>query len=201
MIIGSDPIRFSQLESREAYKAFYDEQGAHYGNHHLTAECPRIRFLLDRVASHDRALEMGCQTGGVTALLADRVRYVHAVEISDSYLTRAREILCGRQNIVLIPGFAEDIDTEPMHRSGYDVVVAMEILEHVADPLRICQVACNCLAPTGVFIASAPQGYVDPLGEHVREFTWESLRDLLASHFSDISIADGGEWLLAEARA
>lgn len=198
MTTGSGANRPSQLESRYAYKAFYDDQGNHYGNHHLDENFGRVKFILDRVRESDVVLEMGCQTGGITRLLSPRVKHIYANEVSGTYQARACEVLEGLSNITLVPGFAEDLATT--YAGQCDVVIAMEILEHVIDPAAICQAAKDCMAEDGIALFSVPKGYTDVLGEHVREFNLLSFGSLLRSYFAEVNIIDAGEWFLAETR-
>ena len=190
---------FKQLESAEAYKKFYDEQGNHYGNHHLTEDFPRAKFILERLKPDDVVLEMGCQTGGITRLVAPKVVFVYANELSDTYRDRAKEVLQGLDNVVLISGFAEGLGDRLITVGRSDVVIAMELLEHVADPDALCESVKKCLTTNGKALFSVPKGYTDALGEHVREFTDQSFRELLERHFMEVEITDAGEWYLAEA--
>lgn len=192
--------QYTQLESREAYKTFYDEQGVKYGNNHLTAEFPRAKFILERLRPSDVVLEMGCQTGGITRLMAERVESVVANELSDTYRARAIEALVGLENVEVVDGFAEDLHDRAMFDEAFTVVVAMELLEHVADPDKLCESVNLCLMDGGRAFFSVPKCYIDTLGEHVREFTLESFRELLERHFYVHEIVDAGEWYLAEAR-
>ena len=199
MTTGSGTKQFTQLESTEAYKAFYEEQGHHCGNHHLTEDFPRARFILDRVRKTDKVLEMGCQTGGITRLIAPHVEVVVANELSDSYRARAAEVLAGIENVEMIDGFAESLPGR-LHGHWFDVVVAMELLEHVPDPEALCEAAAYCVARSGKALFSVPKGFSDALGEHVREFTMVSFGEMLKKHFTQVEIVDAGEWYLAEAR-
>ncbi len=194
MTTGSDRMKYSQLESRTAYKEFYEAQGTRYGNHHLTEDFPRVKFILDRLRPTDVVLEMGCQTGGITRLIAPYARFVTANELSDTYRARAQEILTDIPHVALIGGFAEDLF------GSFNVVIAMELLEHVADADALCEAVTACMKTDGLALFSVPHGYTDTLGEHVREFTEQSFRELLDRHFSTVEITDAGEWYLAEAR-
>lgn len=199
MDTGLDATKYTHTASKDAYKAFYDEQGNHYGNHHLDENFPRAKFILDRVKPTDYVMEMGCQTGGITRLVAPKVYMVIANELSDSYRNRAEEVLRDIHNLDIVSGFAEDLGTMLFFQEVFNVVIAMELLEHVADPAKICESAHACLRDGGLALFSVPKGYTDALGEHVREFTEESFRALLIGYFRDISIFDEGEWFLAEA--
>lgn len=198
MTSGLDPNQFIQLSSREAYKQFYDDQGMHYGNHHITSDFPRAAFVLERLKPADNVLEMGCQTGGITRLVAPKVNSVIANELSDSYRTRASEIIGGIGNVKLIPGFAEDLGS--MYPGEFDVVIAMELLEHVADPDAVCKAAAQVMAPGGIALFSVPKGFSDAIKEHVREFSIASFSTLLFSYFSRVTMVDADLWYLAEAR-
>lgn len=212
---------YPQLGSPEAYKAFYDEQGHHYGNDHLDENFPRAKFILDRVRSWDKVVELGCQTGGITRLVAPRVGWVIANELSESYQERAGEVLDGIGNVALVAGFAEEAlwvnrdnavhalvsfadktgrkFIEVISPHTVDVVIAMELLEHVIDPDALCESIVMQLRPWGRALFSVPKDYIDPLDEHVREFTKESLKELLGRHFRSSEIVDAGDWYLAEA--
>lgn len=197
-VIGSESRTYSQLESPDAYKAFYDEQGKHCGNHHLNEDFPRAKFIIERLKPGMRVLEMGCQTGGITRLIAPHVKEVVANELSDTYRERAREILANNPNVDLIDGFAEDLWDREL--GEFDVVIAMELLEHVLSPSALCETAYLLTKDEGMVLLSVPKNYEDPIGEHVREFTEASFHELLHEHFETATIVDAGEWYLAEAR-
>jgi len=178
---------------------FYEDQGTKYGNDHLDDNFPRTRFILDRLRQNDRVLEFGCQTGGITRSIAKSplVKELHAVEVSRTYLERAKVILQGLP-VALHYGFAEDFFQLPK----FDVVIAMEIIEHVKDPDVLLEAVKRNLMSTGAALLSVPkEDYVDTINEHVREFTKDSFRELLEKHFTRIIITEPeGEWYLAEVR-
>jgi 2-polyprenyl-3-methyl-5-hydroxy-6-metoxy-1,4-benzoquinol methylase len=132
--------------------------------------------------------------------MAQKAGGVVANELSETYLKRAVEVLAGNPQVIFAPGFAEDLIYQPHYYRRFDVVVAMELLEHVPDPMKICAVAQHAIRDTGMALFSVPKNYTDPLGEHVREFTEGSFYELLMLYFKNITIVDAQDWYLAEAR-
>jgi len=191
--------KYPQLESREAYQTFYEEQGAKsYSNAHLTKSHPRVEFLLSSLTSADYVLEFGCQDGGMTKFLAQYCKGVYVCDISSTYIERAKQYTAGLDNVQFEHCFAEDKEMSPV----FDAVVAMEILEHVIAPEAIVLAAHSALRANGVLIVSVPIGWPNDIYEHVRQYTTQSLYALLSAYFSNVSISyhPGPKgWILAKA--
>jgi SAM-dependent methyltransferase len=73
----------------------------------------------------------------------------------------------------------------------FDLVVAVEVLEHLEEPRRVVEAALGLLNPGGVFVGSVP---VDlPYGAHLQLFvTEDDVRSVLAPR---LVVEDGGHWL------
>jgi 2-polyprenyl-3-methyl-5-hydroxy-6-metoxy-1,4-benzoquinol methylase len=168
-------------KAKSAYKKFYEEQGTLYGNDHLTKEYPRIQFVLSNLRPTDRVLEIGCQTGGITRFIAEAGGRVVAVEVSSNYIERAKKNVAG-DNVDWRCQFGEDLT----YTDEFDVVVLMEVVEHVLDPKLILDVAYSALKLGGKLLCTVPdEDYEDTLGEHRHQFSEQQFGDLLY-RFSDI---------------
>jgi 2-polyprenyl-3-methyl-5-hydroxy-6-metoxy-1,4-benzoquinol methylase len=118
------------------------------GNHtqKYTAKNPAIRYLterwvdrlegiLDRVAAdqasdHKRALEVGCGEGVISQKLDQRWESVIGLDLPDAGL---RNEWRSRPGPHYLHASAFDL---PFKDDQFDVVVAVEVLEHLGDPVR-----------------------------------------------------------------
>ena len=88
-----------------------------------------LDFILDRLSSHHRMLEVGCGNGHVTGLLREEVRFVDAFDYSEEMVERAKRIVGERNN-----RFFQDNLLEPEHvRPPYDAVLCVRVLINLRD--------------------------------------------------------------------
>lgn len=93
----------------------------------------RLRGMLDRVAADPagtggRALEVGCGEGVIAQELAARWSSVTALDLPDAGL---RAHWGDRSEVAFLHGDAERL---PFADGHFDLVVAVEVLEHLRDP-------------------------------------------------------------------
>lgn len=184
---------YKQLKSLKSYRNFYEEQGSHrFNNQHITEDCSRLKFIKEHIEPTDNILELGCQTGGMTRYLAKYAKYVLAVDISSTYLQRAKQFVKA-DNVKFVQSFAEEVQDG----LSFNIVIATELLEHVIEPDKICEVAYNSLKTDGNAFFSVPITHMDKLGEHVRQYDIKLLSSLLSRYFDLIEIRDIKTHLLA----
>lgn len=143
-----------------------------------------------------RVLELGCG-GGATLrwLRANQLAgEVHGIELFDEAAEAARphlDSLC-QLNI--------EHDTLPYSAASFDLILCLDVLEHLVDPWRAMAILRQLLAPGGVLVASVPNvrhacvslpllfgGHwrYRPVGildkTHLRFFTRESALELIQS--------------------
>lgn len=138
-----------------------------------------------------RLLDVGAADGLLSRRLTERGWRVTAIE-GDPALAQAGAQHCERM-------IAVNLDREiPLFEAPFDAIVYADVLEHLADPLRVISDLDRHLAPDGFVIVSVPNiahlyirfllvfGRFDYLDRgildrtHLRFFTARSLRDFLA---------------------
>jgi methionine biosynthesis protein MetW len=139
------------------------------------------------------ALDLGCASGGLLALLRPRAGHLAGLELSATAARAAAAV--GDQ---VVQGALEDAEL-PFAADGFDLVVLADVLEHLADPAAALRRAAGWCRPGGAILVSVPNvahwsarlalargrwpqedsGTFD--SSHLRWFTRASLADLLAS--------------------
>lgn len=166
-------------------------------------------ILRELIPDHARVLDVGCGTGR----LAEQVRRGRNVEVVGIEPDAARVALARSRGLAVIHGVA---DAGTLDAAGhFDVVMLADVLEHVAAPAELLDLAVRQLKPSGRIIASVPNvahwtvrlalllgrfeyrdtGIMD--ATHLRWFTRASVRDLFERCGLEIvSIrATAGTWL------
>jgi SAM-dependent methyltransferase len=125
----------------------------------------------------ERALDVGCGDGRLTALL--EAGAITAADVSAVALQRARTRLPGAALVELDPDAPF-----PLGDSAFDLVLCAETLEHVRDVQLFLSEIRRVLRPGGELALSSPAARPlappeDPLSPHLRRFTRRSLRRVL----------------------
>ena len=95
-----------------------------------------------------RLLEIGAGGGGFVKVAAARGWETHATETSPSGLEALRA--------AGVTVFEGELPRLGLSASSYDLVVALEVLEHLPDPLAYLQEAHRVLKPGGVLVLTTP---------------------------------------------
>lgn len=110
---------------------------------------PRLLQIQRLVGEHKRVLDVGISYGEFALWLSKNGNEVVGIDISEKSveLCRARGLKAYRVNI----------ETEPLPDLGlFDVVLMLEIIEHLIDPLPVLRKLRTVLKPSGVLILSTP---------------------------------------------
>jgi len=113
---------------------------------------PRPMWILENKFKGIRGkkvLEIGCATGDLLLALKERGAQVKGVEISDFAASVAR---C--KDIDVITGTIEDFVVD--HSEKYDIVIALQVVEHVPNPTQFFHNIAHLLKEGGVLLLSTP---------------------------------------------
>ncbi len=133
-----------------------------------------VRTLLPFLG--ERALEVGCGIGNMTALLLDHTAFIAALDPSREALALLRERFHGAPNVVPLEGdicAPEVVQAAKQH--AIDTVLFINVLEHIKEDQQALAHAAAILAPAGRVIIFVPAhrrlfGTLDALVGHYRRY-------------------------------
>lgn len=176
------------------------------GHHHQYVAKPVLNLIEETICQYSnvvkssdrikpRILDLGCGNGSFSSFLANRGFEVIGIEESSSGIAHAQE---SYPNCRFRQGSIYDLDLTDLANS-FDIVLAIEVIEHLFYPRQLLQVAKQCLQPHGVLILTTPyHGYLKNLvlsltgkmdahftalwdGGHIKFFSVSTLSQLLIS--------------------
>ncbi|MFJ9738665.1 class I SAM-dependent methyltransferase [Streptomyces sp. NPDC101166] len=106
-------------------------------------------------------LDLGCGTGSLSLLAAERGHHVTGVDLSEQMIVRAREKLAGRDAVFLLG----DAAAPPVGKRRFDVVLVRHVLWALPDPARALRHWRDLLNPGGrLVLVEGVWGTVTPVG-------------------------------------
>lgn len=128
-----------------------------------------------------RLLDIACGVGYGTFLIAEKSNKT-TIAIGVDLSREAIEYANTHYAHVKIQFREQDAMTFS-DEEGFDSIVSLETIEHVADPLNLITHLLNLLRPGGVFIASVPTTpSMDVIPYHLHDFTEHSYRKMMINH-------------------
>ena len=108
------------------------------------------RQALDRVRAGEQVLEVGCSNGALTERMKEKGCIIVGIEVRPEAAEKAR-------------GFCEDVrigDVErmalPWHPARFDVILLLDVLEHLLDPTATIRRLVPLLRPDGRIVVALP---------------------------------------------
>jgi len=141
----------------------------------------RYKYASLYVKFSDLVLDAACGCGYGSFILSFFSKEVIGVDVSEETIDFAKQYY-ERENILYKP-----LDLEkPINfiNGKFDVIVSLETIEHLKDPLPFLLYAKEILKPDGYFLCSIPDaesGIVTPF--HSRNYSFDSAYDLLIRYF------------------
>lgn len=127
----------TRADYQEIFEAYVDYQGS------------RVELLRHWLTPETRLLEVGCSTGHFLYNVKDMVGEVVGVDYDHEAAAYAAEV-CGCET------FGCDLaEAELPHRS-FDVVCAMQVMEHVGDPIAFARLLHEYVKPSGTVYVEVP---------------------------------------------
>lgn len=109
---------------------------------------------IERSAPHENILDFGCGSGVMLPFLAMHSRHVTAIDIDLLPLERVKGHIPLAANVEVL-----DAKVTPIARLGtnsYDLIIALDVLEHVDDLPGTLSQLMNLLKPGGQLVVSGP---------------------------------------------
>lgn len=105
---------------------------------------------VEKKGAREQILDFGCGSGVMLPFLAERAEIVHAVDVDLEPLHRLKEHV----------SFAENVNFSDSHagieKNSLDLIVALDVLEHVDELEEILAELASLLKPGGEIIISGP---------------------------------------------
>lgn len=151
-----------------------------WSNEHIGVDFARTQLALEHIKPGMSVLEFGCCDGGMSQHFASAVGeggHLTLLDISSTFVDRTKEFLIdAAPSIEVLVADARTFDT----RRRYDIIAAMEILEHLPDPRRLIRNAYRLLRKnSGKILISVPSDWEDSLGEHVHDFVPSDIANIV----------------------
>ena len=141
------------------------------------------------VAKGKAVLDVGCNVGYGTAILARDAASAVGVDVSE------RAIADARRRYPHVRYEVVDGSTLPFEDDSFDLVTSVQVIEHVGDYDVYMSEIRRVLAPGGVVFFATPNARIrlDPgmppwNTTHFREFAAEELRELLLGYFGQVEV-------------
>jgi ubiquinone/menaquinone biosynthesis C-methylase UbiE len=144
-----------------------------------------------RLARQKKVLDIGCGAGYGSAELARVAAHVTGVDSSEEAIAFARENYVS-SNLAFQPASATAL---PFPDASFDLVVAFELIEHLAEFRSLLSESRRLLMPGGQFVVSTPnkkyysetRSISGPNPFHLHEFAFDEFRQTLSGCFPHVS--------------
>jgi 2-polyprenyl-3-methyl-5-hydroxy-6-metoxy-1,4-benzoquinol methylase len=117
----------------------------------------RLRTAMNYIENHapyEKALDFGCGSGVMLSFLAQHSHQVTAIDIDLVPLERVKKYIPLAENIRVVD--AKQVTISQLPSKSFDLINALDVLEHVDDLPRTLTELLNLLKPGGRLVVSGP---------------------------------------------
>lgn len=136
-----------------------------------------------------RVLDLGCNTGYGTNILAQTARSAIGVDVSPRAIAEAKRFYPGL-DLQLVDG-----RSLPFPDRSFDMVVSTRVIDYIAEPDRFLHEIKRVLVKDGILLLTTSNAALRLPGDaqpwnpfHMREYRADELRMLLQRHFSNTEV-------------
>lgn len=140
-----------------------------------------LKKVLDKQYKKSRKslkiLDIGCGPGNLSNNLSN-IGKVFGIDVSLPTLR-----LCQKKYSNLINGKADEL---PIREGSFDVVILLDVLEHIADDVKVMKETYRILKPGGIVLITAPAykilwGSHDEIYQHYRRYSLDEIKKVVRS--------------------
>ncbi len=198
----------AQTKTSKEYEYIYENSSL--ANAHSFLMAPLLSMLPQPTNPQKqkiRVLDLGCGNGSLSNVIAEKGYEVVGIEESEQGFTIASKSF---PNCNFIQASIYDLPYAELHNS-FDVVISVEVIEHLFYPRELARAAQKCLKPKGRLILTTPyHGYLKNMalatsgkmdkhfhalwdGGHIKFFSVKTLTNLLeGENYTDIHFKFAG---------
>ncbi|GAA0283343.1 hypothetical protein GCM10009127_26010 [Alteraurantiacibacter aestuarii] len=149
-------------------------------------------FRATAIARGKAVLDLGCNNGYGSEMLAYAAKSVSGCDVSERAITAAKALTPPKPiDFRVIDGI-----TLPYADNSFDLVMCCQVIEHVVDSVAFLAELKRVMAPGGVAVFTTPNACIrlDPGMKpwnrfHVTEYTPTELQEFMGQHFPHVRLA------------
>lgn len=152
-------------------------------------------LYVKKYGKNTNVLDFGCGTGVVSYILAKEGYNVTALDIDLEPFKRVQEKIHFPKEIKFIEG---DLMVQELHNKQFDIILALDVLEHIEDIDSYLSAFKKLMAPDGIIIISGPsENKLYQIGRKIagKRFTGDyhvtnilTIRNIFKIHFNILSL-------------
>lgn len=109
---------------------------------------------IEKEGPYEKALDFGCGSGVMLSFLADNSQQVIATDIDLTPLERVKQYIPLAENVLVVN--ASQVPIAQLGSRSFDIISALDVLEHVDDLPHTLRELLNLLKPGGRLVVSGP---------------------------------------------
>lgn len=195
MTAYDDLLKSGQYEENPEVPCMPIEALIHDWHQHKRLIEPAQRQLYETIAGQIRGLhvcDVGCGSGLGSLILAQEAEAVVGVEIVKDAVRFAEQCFSARNLVFILSNIIEWDPPIP-----FDIVVAIEMIEHIVDYHAALANMLKILSDNGALYVSSPNRNTPTAlpnkprnAHHVREWTAQEFQEILSLYFGDVKLYD-----------